>query len=74
MVQNQRPSAIRLVLNSIIAILFFPAIVLFASGDWRWLEGWIFALWFVAMILSATIYLAMRDPALLAERSRDAHE
>jgi protein-S-isoprenylcysteine O-methyltransferase Ste14 len=70
MVQNQRPSAIRLVLNSIITILFFPAIVLFASGDWRWLEGWIFALWFVAMILSATIYLAMRDPALLAERSR----
>jgi hypothetical protein len=58
--QNQKPSVIRLVLNSLI--------VLFASGDWRWLEGWIFALWFVAMILSATIYLAIRDPALLAER------
>jgi len=70
MVENQGPSAVKLVLNSLITILFFPAIVLLASGDWRWLEGWIFSLWFVAMVLSATIYLAIRDPALLAERSR----
>jgi len=70
MVHNQKPSAAKLVLNSLITILFFPAIVLLASGDWRWLEGWIFSLWFVAMVLSATIYLAIRDPALLAERSR----
>jgi protein-S-isoprenylcysteine O-methyltransferase Ste14 len=70
MVRNQKPSALRLVLNSLITILFFPAIVLLASGDWRWLEGWIFSLWFVLMVLSVTIYLAVRDPALLAERSR----
>jgi len=70
MVANQRPSAVKLVLNSLATILFFPAIVLLAAGDWRWIEGWIFSLWFVAMVLSATIYLAIRDPALLAERSR----
>jgi len=58
------------VVNSLTAILFFPAIVLIASGDWRWVEGWIFSGWFVAMVLSATIYLVRRDPALLAERSR----
>ena len=67
---NQKPGAGKLVLNSLITILFFPAIVLLASGDWRWFEGWIFSLWFVVMVLSATIYLAIRDPALLAERSR----
>jgi len=69
-VQNKSPSTIKLVVNSLITILFFPAIILLASGDWRWLEGWIFSLWFVAMVLSATLYLAVRDPALLAERSR----
>ncbi len=70
MVANQRPATVKLVLNSLVTILFFPAIVLLAAGDWRWIEGWIFSLWFVAMVLSATIYLAIRDPALLAERSR----
>ena len=57
-------------LNSLIMVVFFPAIVLLASGDWYWIEGWIFSLWFVVKDLSATIYLAVRDPALLAERSR----
>jgi protein-S-isoprenylcysteine O-methyltransferase Ste14 len=70
MFQNERPSAAKLLLNSLITILFFPAIVLFASGDWFWFEGWIFSLWFVVMVLSVTIYLAIRDPALLTERSR----
>ena len=31
MVENQGPSAVKLVLNSLITILFFPAIVLLAS-------------------------------------------
>lgn len=70
MVANQKPSAVKLGLNSLVTILFFPAIVLLAAGDWRWIEGWIFSLWFVVMVLSATIHLAIRDPALLAERSR----
>ena len=69
-VRNQRPSAVQVVLSLLLTILFFPAIVLLAAGDWRWLEGWIFSLWFVMMVLFATIYLAVRDPALLAERSR----
>jgi len=41
MVQNRKPSAAKLVLNSLI-ILFFPAIILLASSDRRWLEEWIF--------------------------------
>jgi len=70
MVQEQKPSAVRIVVSSLITMVFFPAIVFLASGDWFWLEGWIFSLWFVAMVVYATIYLAVRDPALLAERSR----
>jgi hypothetical protein len=52
--------------------LFFPFIVplviLFLSGSWFWIQGWIFGIWFVALCLSATLYLYFRDPALLKER------
>src|SRR5436190_5140854 len=70
MVQNQRPSAVKVVFSVLITILIFPAITLLLAGDWRWLEGWIFSLWFAAMTMATTIYLVIYDPALLAERSR----
>jgi len=60
----------RFIFGAIITILIFPAVILFLSGDWLWLEGWIFSLWFVAMVLSNMIYLYWKDPALLAERSK----
>jgi protein-S-isoprenylcysteine O-methyltransferase Ste14 len=60
----------RFIFGSIITILIFPAVILFLSGDWLWLEGWIFSLWCDAMVLSNVIYLYLKDPALLAERSK----
>ena len=60
----------RFIFGSIIIILIFPAVILFLSGNWLWLEGWIFSLWFDAMVLSNVIYLYLKDPALLAERSK----
>ncbi len=60
----------RFIFGSIIIILIFPAVILFLSGNWLWLEGWIFSLWFDAMVLSNIIYLYLKDPALLAERSK----
>ena len=29
-----------------------------------WVEGWLFSLWFVAMILSTVIYMFVKEPAL----------
>jgi protein-S-isoprenylcysteine O-methyltransferase Ste14 len=43
---------------------------LWLSGDWRWLEGWIFAAWFVALCAGCIGWLYRHDPALLAERYR----
>ena len=60
----------QLIISSIISFLFFPTLILGLGGNWRWVEGWIFALWFDAMILSITIYLYVKDPALLAERAQ----
>ena len=67
---SNKMSVGRFIFGSLITILIFPAVILFLSGDWLWLEGWIFSLWFDAMVLSNAIYLYLKDPALLAERSK----
>ena len=58
------------IFNSLLIIILFPAIILPVSGNWFWVEGWIFSLWFDAMVLSNYVYLYLYDPALLAERSK----
>ena len=40
------------------------------SGDWRWVEGWIFGVWWVSFMAACLLWLRYRDPALLAERMR----
>lgn len=44
--------------------------ILFLSGDWLWLEGWLFNIWFLSISFATIIYLYRKDPALLAERYR----
>jgi protein-S-isoprenylcysteine O-methyltransferase Ste14 len=68
--ENKKVSAGSLVISSLITALIIPVVIQLLSGDWRWLEGWIFSLWFVAMVLSNMVYLYLKDPALLAERSK----
>ncbi len=48
----------------------WPALQLWLSGDWRWVEGWSFGLWFVALCATCIGWLYRKDPALLAERYR----
>ena len=45
-------------------------IILFLSGNWFWVEGWLFGLWFITLSISRTVYLYRKDPELLSERSR----
>ena len=51
-------------------LLLWPALFLFISGDWFWIEGWIFGLWFLSTTTSIIFYMYVKDPALLAERFR----
>ena len=55
---------------SMIFLLLCPALVLFLSGDWFWVEGWIFGIWFTTLSYSSMLYLIRKDPGLLAERFR----
>jgi len=48
----------------------WPALMFVLAGDWRWLEGWIFAVWFLTLCTTLTVWLYRNDPALLAERYR----
>ena len=68
--ESRRVTSGRFIVTLLITVFIFPAIILVGSGDWFWVEGWLFSLWFEAMILSNMIYLYWRDPALLAERSK----
>jgi protein-S-isoprenylcysteine O-methyltransferase Ste14 len=54
----------------IVYVMLCSALVLFISGDWLWLEGWIFAGWLVLTVGITATYLYFKDPALLAERFR----
>lgn len=53
---------------TLIYLLFFPGLLLFLSGDWFWMEGWIFSSWFIVMCFSTILYLYRHDPELLNER------
>lgn len=48
----------------------WPTLLVLVAGDWRWLGGWLFGAWFVAMSAHVLVWLYLYDPALLAERYR----
>lgn len=68
--QVARPPLAQFVGGFIATALIFPLIILSAGGNWRWVEGWLFALWFDVMVLANMTYLYFKDPALLAERRK----
>ncbi|HEY9603734.1 MAG TPA: isoprenylcysteine carboxylmethyltransferase family protein [Allocoleopsis sp.] len=65
--ENSRLSAGQIIF-AIIYILIGPILVLFLSGDWLWVEGWIFGVWLIIISVSTVIYLYRKDPELLKER------
>ena len=60
----------RFIFTALMTCLFFPVVIMLASGHWGWLEGWLFSLWFDAMVLSTLIYMYRHDPELLLERAK----
>jgi protein-S-isoprenylcysteine O-methyltransferase Ste14 len=65
--EKNKLTAGRMILTAIY-ILIFPTLILFLSGDWLWIEGWLFNIWFIALCATVIIYLYRNDTALLAER------
>ncbi|MBE0688452.1 MAG: isoprenylcysteine carboxyl methyltransferase, partial [Anaerolineaceae bacterium] len=68
--KNNKPTVVKFLFSVLITSIIFPLVVLLAAGDWLWLEGWIFGLWFDVMVISNMLYLYRNDPDLMAERSK----
>lgn len=51
-------------------LLAWPAMQLWLSGNWLWVEGWIFGAWLFGISMVSLVWLQRHDPALLAERYR----
>lgn len=51
-------------------IAAWPALLFVLAGDGRWLEGWLFAGWFLGLCATVIVWLYRKDPALLTERFR----
>ena len=56
------------IIYAAIWILIWPVLLLFLSGDWLWIEGWIFNTWLLLLCFVTISYLYRKDPALLEER------
>ena len=66
----QKKLTIGQLIFSVFYVLIFPVLLFLISGDWLWVEGWIFVVWFVLTSFIIMTYLYFKDPALLAERFR----
>jgi len=49
-------------------VLGVATLLLWLSGDWHWVQGWIFDVWLVSIIAAIFLWLYYQDPKLLAER------
>ena len=67
--QNSKISTGQIIF-SVVWILLLPVLLLILAGDWFWIRGWIFNIWYIALGFSTVIYLYFKDPELLLERLR----
>jgi protein-S-isoprenylcysteine O-methyltransferase Ste14 len=65
-----RPRLIMIGLILVAALIIYVGVLLLVSGDWGWVEAWIFGVWWASFAAAVLLRLYYRDPALLAERMR----
>jgi len=67
---HRKPIIAALMVVAPVAGLGYAALLLWLSGDWRWVEGWIFGVWWASFMTAVFLWLRYKDPALLSERFR----
>jgi protein-S-isoprenylcysteine O-methyltransferase Ste14 len=65
---NETTVPLSKVISSLFYLLLFPLMLFLLAGDWRWAEGWVYSVIFLAMSFGTLVYLYFHDPALLKER------
>src|SRR5262245_56993648 len=56
------------ILQGVVGLLFFIALIFGTAGTWGYWQGWVFVAVFAASTTAFTIYLALYDKPLLARR------
>lgn len=51
-------------------MFMYPVVFLWLAGDWFWFEGWLFGGYMFLVSFVTTVYLYIKDPALLKERMK----
>ena len=60
----------RVIIQVLFFILLFPLLPLVVSGKWNWLEGWLYAIIYIAGFGISRFLAGRRHPDLIAERAR----
>lgn len=70
MSNQKRPVGPRLVLQLAVFVFVVPFLPLLITGDWDWLEAWLFAVIYLLGFGISRTLAARRHPDILAERAR----
>ena len=69
--KNQGGGIARLAASGLV-LLILPVLLMSLAGNWGWLEGWVFSLWYIGLSYTVVFYQYFENPALLEER-RSGH-
>jgi protein-S-isoprenylcysteine O-methyltransferase Ste14 len=69
--QNQnRKISVRMIIQVLLYLFFFPMLPLLLSGRWGWWEAWFYALSCFLSLVVSRVLVARKFPDLMAERSK----
>ena len=69
---ESKPVSTRRLAASALWVAAWPALMFVLAGQADWLEGWLFTGWVIGLYATVTVWMYLKDPALLAERHRPA--
>jgi protein-S-isoprenylcysteine O-methyltransferase Ste14 len=69
---ESKPVSTRRLVGTALWVAAWPALMFVLAGHVDWLEGWLFTGWVIGLYATVTVWMYLKDPALLAERHRPA--
>lgn len=68
MKQSDTPSKVRIILRTVISVLFSLAVIFIPAGTLHWPEAWLFLFLYFSFVTGALVWMKRHSPGLLKER------
>jgi len=68
MKQSHTPSKAKIIVRTVITVLFGLAVIFIPAGTLNWPEAWLFLFLYFSFVTSALIWMKKNSPGLLKER------